>query len=176
MCTVCPVAPRDDVDMTVVLRPLARGDLDAVMALEPELFGAGAWSRAVYQSEIERADRYYVAATSGGALVGYAGVALEPEWNVMTVGVAPEARRQGIGAALVAELIAKASMAGGGELFLEVRASDDGAQSLYRNAGFEPLGVRKNYYQAEGEDAVVMRRVLRGRGLGPIGSEAAHGR
>ena len=41
-------------------------------------------------------------------------------------------------------------------LTLEVRMSNTGAQDMYRRFGFEPVGVRKNYYQEVNEDALVM--------------------
>lgn len=157
---------------TVRVRGLQERDLDAVAALEPELFGAGAWSRGTYAGELARADRLYLAAEEDGELLGYAGLALEPEWNIMTIGVVPRARRRGIARELLTALLEAAVEHGGREVFLEVRARDGGAQQLYRNAGFVPVGLRHRYYQPEGEDAVVMRVDLRAPGsLGPVGTE-----
>lgn len=157
------------------MRELTPLDLDRVEELEPELFGQGAWSRQTYVNELERTDRAYLAALGDdGALLGYGGVALDPEWTIMTVGVAPQARRQGVATALLDALIATVRGAGGRELFLEVRAHDGGAQQLYRNAGFVRVGLRKRYYQPEGADAVVMRLDLRRR-VGAVGAEVASG-
>ncbi|UNX54318.1 ribosomal protein S18-alanine N-acetyltransferase [Georgenia sp. TF02-10] len=157
--------------MDVVLRPLTRADLDQVLALEPVLFGPGAWSRGTYLDELAAPGRVYVAAADGDRLVGYAGIALGEEAQVMTVGVAPGHRRRGIGTHLLAALLDAAREAGARSVLLEVRASDDGAQALYARAGFVPVGRRRNYYVAEREDAVVMRKQLR-TGPGPVGSEA----
>lgn len=156
----------------VVVRALTAEDLDAVLDLEPRLFGAQAWSRSVYQEEIARPDRRYLAAEVAGVFAGYAGVALDPEWTVMTVGTDPALRRRGVAAALLAALIAAAREAGGRELFLEVRAHDGGAQQLYRNAGFTRVGLRRRYYQPEGADAVVMRLALV-TSPGPVGAGSA---
>ena len=41
-------------------------------------------------------------------------------------------------------------------LSLEVAASNEGAQMLYRRFGFAPVAVRKNYYPVTGQDALVM--------------------
>lgn len=159
----------------VHLRPLGTGDLDRVMELEEELFGAGAWSRGTYEEELRAPDRRYVAALDeAGTVVGYAGIALAEEASVMTVGVAGTHRRRGIGRLLLEALLDHARTARARDVFLEVRASDGGAQRLYAGAGFEPVGVRRRYYEAEGEDAVVMRLALRPRG-GPVGSEAVGG-
>lgn len=140
-----------------VLRPMTRGDLDAVMALEPVLFGPGAWSRAVYVGELAQRSRRYVVLEVGGQIVGYAGVDLGEQSEVMTIGVAPRHRRRGHGRRMLDHLVTLAREHGAGSVLLEVRASDAGAQALYAAAGFVPLGVRTNYYYAEGEDAVVMR-------------------
>ena len=139
----------------VRLRPLTRGDLDRVLELEPLLFGAGAWSRGVYLEELVTPGRSYVAAVAdlpGGAeiLVGYAGLAAGEEAQVMTVGVDAAFRRRGIGASLLDALERAARADGARSMLLEVRAGDAGAQRLYARAGFVAIGLRRNYYAAEG--------------------------
>ena len=44
------------------------------------------------------------------------------------------------------------------DIFLEVRASNEAARALYERAGFEQVGLRKNYYAHPVEDAILMRR------------------
>ena len=163
--------------MDVRLRPLRLDDLDRVMELEDQLFGAGAWGRGAYVEELTVAPgRTYVAAVvdtdEGERLVGYAGLAAADEAQVMTVGVDAAYRRRGIGARLVDALLAAAREHGARTVLLEVRASDEGAQRLYRRAGFQPVGRRRHYYQAEREDAVVMRARLT-PSPGPVGTEGA---
>ena len=148
-----------------MLRPLAESDLDRVLELEPVLFGAGAWSAQVYREELAHPSRYYVAAEQDGVLVGYAGIALGEDAEVMTVGVAPEYRGHGLGAALLTDLLDRARQARSRRVFLEVRAGNDTAQRLYERAGFRAIGTRPGYYGDE--DAVVMRLVLR-PGLGDL--------
>jgi ribosomal-protein-alanine N-acetyltransferase len=159
------------VDSTVCLRPLRRGDLDQVDRLERELFGAGAWSRNVYESEFAEPGRRYVAAVDArGALVGYAGVSLGEDCEVMTIGVASGWRRCGIGTRLLDALLGAARTSRARRVFLEVRTSDEGAQRLYERAGFRPIGIRRGYYQPGNADALVMRLDLaRAR---PVGAEA----
>ncbi|MCM3660767.1 ribosomal protein S18-alanine N-acetyltransferase [Georgenia satyanarayanai] len=143
----------------MILRPLREDDLDRVMELERALFGQGAWSRAAYREELGHAGRYYVAAESDGVVVGYAGIALGEDSEVMTVGVAAAHRGRGTGAALLADLLEQARAARARHVFLEVRAGNLGAQRLYERAGFVPIGTRRRYYGDE--DAVVMRLTLR---------------
>ncbi len=105
------------------------------------------------------------AARIGGRLVGYAGIGLlgtraDPESEIHTIGVAPDAQRMGIGRALLRALLAEADRHGG-SVFLEVRTDNDRAIELYERAGFERLGVRKRYYRPSGADAYTMRRPAR---------------
>ncbi|MEE6283034.1 ribosomal protein S18-alanine N-acetyltransferase [Georgenia sunbinii] len=153
---------------SVLLRPLRPTDLERIAQLEVELFGAAAWSRSMYEDELAQPDRYYVAAEVAGNLVGYAGIALASDAQVMTVGVTADQRRRGIATLLVADLVERARAGRSNQVFLEVRAGDLGAQELYRRAGFEPIGTRRRYYQPDGEDAVVMRLTLRAGAL-PLG-------
>lgn len=78
----------------------------------------------------------------------------------MTIGVAPHARRRGYASRLLSALMTEARRHGATSMVLEVRADDDGPQQLYRRFGFEPIGIRRNYYQLEGVDALVMRAEL----------------
>lgn len=84
------------------------------------------------------------------------------EAELLDIGVAPTARRQGLGARLLAEVIATARAAGATRLMLEVRAGNQAAQALYQRAGFMVTGRRKGYYPAPDgrEDACLMDKPL----------------
>lgn len=79
------------------------------------------------------------------------------EAEVLTLAVAPQARRKGIGRALVEAAIERL---GGAELFLEVAADNGPAIALYQRTGFAEAGVRRGYYARPGGamDALVLRR------------------
>lgn len=143
----------------VALRPMAAGDVDAVMALERALFPADAWSEGMLREELaETATRHYVVAVAGDALVGYAGLRfVPPEGDVQTMAVAESAWGTGIGGALLTELLDQAARRGVRDMFLEVRSDNPRAQKLYARFGFERIGIRRGYYN--GADALVMRRV-----------------
>ncbi len=66
-------------------------------------------------------------------------------------------RRHGIASALLAELYVRAGDAGA-QFTLEVRRSNDGAIDLYQRDGFRIAGLRRRYYQDNGEDALIMWR------------------
>ena len=79
------------------------------------------------------------------------------EAEVLTLAVAPRARRQGLGRALLDAAIVRLGTA---ELFLEVAADNSAAIALYRAAGFEQVGVRRGYYARSGGkvDALMLKR------------------
>ena len=85
------------------------------------------------------------------------------EAELLTVAVAPDAQRAGLGRELIEACIAGAASGGAERLFLEVGAGNAAALALYGKAGFRECGRRKGYYQRPGgsrEDAIVMERPL----------------
>ncbi len=134
--------------------------LPQVLAIEGTLFGDEAWSMALFWSELAQHDsRYYLVALAGDCLVGYAGLCAYPgDGYVQTLGVEPAYQGRGIGAALLSALLDEAARRALSVVRLEVRADNARAQQLYRRHGFVPAGLRRNYYQPSGTDAVVMVR------------------
>ena len=148
------------------LRRATMADLDSIMGIESTTFGSDAWSKASMRSELANPHTWYLVATDPAepkVTAGYAGL-LAPrsslQSDIQTIAVAESARRRGLGRTLMLALIAEASARGAGEVFLEVRADNPGAQALYLSLGFEELAVRKNYYQPDGVDAIIMRLAL----------------
>jgi len=160
--------------MTVALRLMRPGDLDAVVELEQAVFGEEAWTRQMLVSELDQqpASRYYLVAEVDGRIAGYAGL-LGAGWqgDVLTIAVATGHWGRGIGSALLEALLAEAVRRGCGEVFLEVRTDNSRAQRLYRRYDFTEIGIRRGYYQPSGADALVMRRTLT-----PAGDTAGTGR
>ncbi|WP_200306808.1 GNAT family N-acetyltransferase, partial [Paracraurococcus ruber] len=79
------------------------------------------------------------------------------EAEILTLAVAPAARRQGLGARLMASALAGAAARGAAAMFLEVAAGNAAARALYAGLGFAEVGRRRRYY-ADGADALVLRR------------------
>lgn len=141
----------------VLLSGLRAADLDRVLALERELFGAEAWSRWMFTEELRAAGRHYLAALAGDELVGYGGLCAYPqEAFIQTMAVAPAWWGRGLGSALLAALLAEAARRGHDEVLLEVRVDNERAQRLYRRFGFAEIGRRRGYYQPSNTDALVM--------------------
>jgi [ribosomal protein S18]-alanine N-acetyltransferase len=148
--------PLDTID--IVLEPLRKKHLRDVLAIEERVYPRP-WTAGVFSSELDqvrRGQRFYVAATRRGELVGYGGIMLLPdEAHVTNIAVHPDEQRRGVGRQLLARLIREARRQGLSSLSLEVRASNTAAQAMYRSFGFGPAGVRQRYYEGV-EDAIVM--------------------
>ena len=145
------------------LRPMRVADLAAVMVLEDELFAPDTWTASMYRDELARSDtRWYLVAEDGNTVVGYAGLIAYPEEaHIATIGVTGSRQGEGIGAQLLDTLLDALLTEADRRcpvVLLEVRATDEATQGLYRRRGFAPIGVRPKYYPLSGEDAVVMRR------------------
>lgn len=84
------------------------------------------------------------------------------EATLLTIAVAPKARRLGLGRALVVEFISQAQNRQATSAFLEVAETNHAARALYESAGFAATGRRKGYYRSPGQsvDAILMGRPL----------------
>ena len=134
--------------------------IEQLVAIEDELFGAEAWTAAMFWSELA-SGHYYRAAFEAGELLGYAGLALTADeaW-VNNIAVRATARRRGIASALLTDLLRRAERAGVERVALEVAVDNAGAQRLYDRFGFDGIAIRKGYYQPSNTDAVVMMKEL----------------
>ena len=144
--------------MTVALdiRRLTYADLPQVIAIERRAFPTP-WSLAMFVLELSKPGGVCLAARRDGALVGYLICSrYDTVWHVMNVAVDPTLRRRGIATALIERLLGRVE--NDAQLTLEVRRSNAGAITLYEGFGFRSAGVRRRYYQDNGEDAIVMWR------------------
>ncbi|MEU7055207.1 ribosomal protein S18-alanine N-acetyltransferase [Streptomyces sp. NPDC046197] len=138
-------------------------DIDPVLELERDLFPEDAWSRGMFWSELAHsrgpeATRRYVVAEEGDRIVGYAGlVASGEQADVQTLSVARDRWGSGLGPQLLTELLRAATAFECAEVMLECRVDNARAQKLYERFGFQPIGLRRGYYQPGNVDAVVMR-------------------
>jgi len=88
---------------------------------------------------------------------------LPGEAELLNITVAPAARGRGLGRQLLAQVCVGARAQGAERLFLEVRASNTPARTLYARDGFAEVGQRRAYYalpQGEREDAILMVKIL----------------
>jgi ribosomal-protein-alanine N-acetyltransferase len=140
-------------------------DLERVMAIERDGF-AHPWSADLLRRELMHDWSTLLLATEerpgGGGpprevVLGFVVYWLvHDELHVLNIAVALEARRRGVGRALMDQAAARAREAGAVVATLEVRRSNAAALAMYRELGYRQVGIRPNYYVDEGEDAIVM--------------------
>lgn len=147
---------------TVTIEPAIRSDLAVIAELETAAF-SDPWSPASFESVLAEPAAYMAVARDADAgVVGYlvAWFAAD-EGEIANLAVREPTRRRGIGASLLDGALAEAARRGAGNLYLEVRESNDAARRLYASRGFEEIGRRRRYYRRPEEDAIVLRRVLK---------------
>ena len=139
------------------IRRMTLVDVPAVHEIERETFSRP-WSLKSFEDEMttNKCARYMVA-ERGGRVVAYAGAwCIFEEGHITNVAVAKDERGLGIGLAVTRALMQYAANLGVQYMTLEVRRSNAVAQGLYARLGFVELGVRKRYYEDNGEDALLM--------------------
>jgi len=144
-------------------RPLREADVPSVAALERDSHVAP-WTAGNFTDALA-AGYGMVVGEFFGSIVAYGVLLLAPgEAQLLNLTVAPQARRQGIGRALLRRFLADARERGAEQCFLEVRESNGPAIALYAAEGFVPVARRVSYYPpgatGQREDALVMRRSL----------------
>jgi ribosomal-protein-alanine N-acetyltransferase len=141
----------------LLIRRLTYADLPQVIAIERRAFPAP-WSLAMFVLELSKPGGICLAASAHGRLAAYLVCSrYDTVWHLMNVAVDPDVRNQRIGSALLDRLIAEVDDSAA-RYTLEVRTSNTGAIRLYERYGFRSVGVRRRYYQDNGEDAVIMWR------------------
>ena len=142
----------------VLIRRATQDDVDGVLRLERMIPTAPHWPAAAYLGAVAEPERRLLIAERGRALLGFAAASMAgDEGELETIAVREDTRGQGLGAALVAQLLLWFSGRGGRIMRLEVRAGSVAAQRLYGRLGFVVVGLRRSYYHAPEDDAVVMQ-------------------
>jgi ribosomal-protein-alanine N-acetyltransferase len=141
------------------IEPLDPGrDLDSVVALDAESFSAP-WTRAMYEEFLANSDvsHIWVVRGMGGQVVAYCSfLTVLDEVHINNLAVRAEQRRRGLASALVRRILRDGVAGGVGLAVLEVRRSNAAARRLYAELGFQERGVRRNYYAAPTEDALLL--------------------
>ena len=130
----------------------AESDATSVAEIEAECF-SDAWSENAVKMQIER--KQITVYKENGKIIGYCiFMTAADEGEILRIAVIPEARMKGIGRKLLDDAVKIMASRGANEIFLEVRASNASAISLYEKYGFLKTGIRKNYYENK-EDAIL---------------------
>lgn len=147
------------------IEPMRERDLMDVVEIE-ESSGLNRWGYDAYRRELFTNENSVMIVArnliSGPAVIGFfAGWTVEDELHVNNVAARRDYRRMGVGRGLMEAAIYEASGRGAAQVLLEVRASNESAQQMYRNLGFSFVGRRRDYYRLPTEDALVMKLNIR---------------
>jgi len=141
-------------------------DLIEIIEIERSSF-LSPWSERMFLEEMSNphsrawtAKRWDIGSTT----IGYIFYQLAAfEMHILNLAVHPDFRNQGVGTFILSEVIKKERLLKSARyVYLEVRANNAAAIALYKKLGFKELGVRKNYYQKEKTDAIIMGRPIKG--------------
>ena len=145
--------------------PMRERDLIQVVEIE-EASGLNRWGFDAYRRELfTNPNSIMLVARNlvlGPTVIGFfAGWIIEDELHVNNVAAHQDFRRIGVGRSLMEAAMDEASRRGVSHVILEVRASNEAAQLLYKDLGFSFIGRRRDYYRLPTEDALVMKLKFR---------------
>lgn len=135
------------------------GHLQALASLEAQCFSTPWSMQSLREALARREDIFLVAEGENGAVLGYIGCQIVlDEGYITNVAVFLHERRRGIARKLLTHLDDEAQKIGLHFVTLEVRASNDGAISLYKRQGYRQAGTRREFYRNPSEDAILMTK------------------
>lgn len=135
-------------------------DIEGVLAVESESF-TNPWTRDMYAWELQNRSMCHIllVRTPECRVAGFCAFWLVfDEVHINNIAMRPGFRAQGIGTALLRQVLAEGHQLGARRATLEVRASNAGARRLYERMGFYVAGVRRNYYSDPVDDALILWR------------------
>jgi ribosomal-protein-alanine N-acetyltransferase len=143
------------------IRLMQPADLKTVAAVERAAYQYP-WSLGIFRDCL-LAGYYCLVLDVAGSVAGYGIMSIAAgEAHLLNLCIHPSAQRLGYGRRLLNALLLKAADAQADKVFLEVRPSNQVALKLYASVGFEQIGIRPAYYQADRgrEDAVILAVAL----------------
>ena len=140
----------------MVVRPMTKRDISRVYEIEVQSFRSP-WSKLSLLGELHNNVAHYYVAEKEGRVVGYGGMwLLFDEAHITNIAIAPERRGEHLGRYLLYGMMEAAVARGAEKMTLEVRETNQVAQSLYYSFDFTKEGFRKRYYEDTGEGAYLL--------------------
>jgi|UniRef100_A0A7C3SKG8 ribosomal-protein-alanine acetyltransferase len=148
----------------VKLRNFEPKDLLELMRIELSSFPTDTFDEHIFFQLYESCRDLFLVAEAEGKIVGYSVTCIEWEGDTLmghvhSIAVDPALRRRGVGRALMEETFRRLRSLGVSEVKLEVSVNNEAGLRFWQSLGFEPVGIKKEYY-ADGSDALVMRMKL----------------
>ena len=143
----------------LIVRKAEEQDIRAIEEIEKQCFAVPWTYESLRHDIMENRVAFYLVAETKGVICGYMGIwKILEEGHITNVAVAPSFRRRHIGGAMLDVMLDVMEHNGIKSFTLEVRVSNEAARKLYEGRGFRPAGIRKGYYEDNGEDALIMWR------------------
>lgn len=149
-------------DKHIIIRPMRKDDLDSVLAIDDLSFSMP-WPKSAYRHDLSNNPQALlrvaeeISNTTGPHVVGMIDVWLIlDEAHIATLAVHPDFRGKGIATNLIEQVLLEVYQKGARRALLEVRASNQAAQDLYKKFGFKIVHRRRRYYYDNKEDALLM--------------------
>lgn len=143
-----------------MIRKMTERDLDEVVRIEQESFPVP-WSREAYMGELKNTFATYLVCDYEGEVAGYGGIwTVFEEAHITNIAVEKRFRGMGMGRRLMEELEKVAREKNALRIILEVRPSNEVGRRLYQSMGFVETSIRRAYYSDNGEDAIIMAKLL----------------
>ena len=144
------------------LRPMVEDDLASIMVIERDVYEFP-WSVSIFADCLQVGYCCWVLEDANGQLEGYGVMSVAAgECHILNLSVRRNSQGSGYGRRLLEYLLDVAASHKADVAFLEVRPSNTVARQLYDTAGFNEVGMRRNYYPARTgrEDAIIMAKTL----------------
>ena len=148
-------------DPLLEFRPMTDDDLGAILEIELIAY-SHPWSEGIFQDCLRVGYCCWVL-TNGMEIIAYGVMSVAAgECHLLNLCVKPDLQNHGYGALMLDYLLELARKHNADTAFLEVRPSNEFAIKLYQRAGFDEVGIRRDYYPAEfgRENAIILARSL----------------
>lgn len=139
------------------IRWMIRRDMPSVLSIEEQTFEF-AWNEDDFIRCLRQRNCIGMVAEVNDEVVGFMIYELHKNrLHVLNFAVAPEARRNGIGRAMLGKLLGKLSHERRNRIMLEVRETNLDAQLFFKSIGFRAVSVLRDFYEDTDEDAYLMQ-------------------
>ncbi|MCX7990428.1 MAG: ribosomal protein S18-alanine N-acetyltransferase [Proteobacteria bacterium] len=146
--------------MEISVRMAKPEDIDDIERIEKLSFSTP-WSRNLLLEELFFPLGFNMVLSVDGSIEGFVlSWLINPEVHILNFAVSPAYRNRGLGKILMEAFIGETKKNGATKITLEVRAKNEGALKFYRSFNFTVKGIRRQYYQDTGEDAIIMWKEL----------------
>jgi [ribosomal protein S18]-alanine N-acetyltransferase len=144
----------------ISIREMQEDDVPQILTIENASFSTP-WTEAAFLHEIHKPYALNLVLLVGTRLAGYLCLNFVfEEGHILNLAVHADFRRRGLATLLMRDGLTELKKKGCRFIYLEVRGSNNVAQTFYERFGFKVAGLRKKYYTSPVEDAVVMMRRL----------------